>query len=124
MVGTRRIPALIWHRDSYRMAIQLIAHASIVYRRSCIYVGPDDVERNKEVTMSRQRNIINIEPSAYSKEESFITGPSTCPKCFGRGEFLPDEIGPGEYKRNPCGYCEGTGKLIAHITITWTPATK
>lgn len=70
--------------------------------------------------MSTKRTMITIEPNGRIHKEVFMSAPNICPYCSGRGGFCHDVAGGGqEFK--PCPDCEGTGEVVAMVTIDWKP---
>lgn len=70
--------------------------------------------------MSRRKEILIIEPGGRIGKEAFCTGPMVCPYCNGRGWFHTDRPEP-ERERETCPDCEGSGEVIALVTIDWKP---
>jgi len=69
--------------------------------------------------MSNRKEMIVIEPDARIRKEVFCTKPMTCPYCNGRGGFIRDNAyGQTE---DACPDCDGTGEVIALVTIDWKP---
>lgn len=67
--------------------------------------------------MSNKREMIILEPGVRIRKEAFCSRPMTCPYCGGRGQFFSG-IGLPEIE---CPDCEGTGEVIALVTIDWKP---
>lgn len=72
--------------------------------------------------MSRKRTIIEVEPGERIHSEAFATAPMVCPYCNGRGSFAVDRAGGAAFES--CPDCEGTGEVIALVTIDWKPNKK
>lgn len=72
--------------------------------------------------MSRKRTIIEVEPGSRIRNEAFATAPMVCPYCNGRGGFAVDRAGGAAFES--CPDCEGTGEVIALVTIDWKPNKK
>jgi excinuclease UvrABC ATPase subunit len=71
--------------------------------------------------MSKQQGIIKIEPPATgSRAETFVFSGYTCPVCNGRGGWR-DDVGHDDDKYTECDNCDGTGKVMATITCSWSP---
>lgn len=61
--------------------------------------------------------MIMLEPDGRIRKEGFCSRPMTCPYCGGKGRSfsgrgLPETV---------CPDCEGTGEVIALVTIDWKP---
>lgn len=69
--------------------------------------------------MSAKKEMIILEPEGRIHKEGFCSRPMTCPYCGERGGFIKDAPG-GSYKME-CPDCEGTGEVIALVTIDWKP---
>ncbi len=69
--------------------------------------------------MSNRKQIITIEPESRIRKEAFATSPMTCPYCRGYGGFTHDT--PDGPKLHECPDCDGTGEVIAFVTIDWKP---
>lgn len=67
--------------------------------------------------MSKRQESIIIEPGGRIHKEAFCTRPMTCPYCGGKGWFY-NGIGMPEIT---CPDCEGSGEVIAIVTIDWKP---
>ncbi len=66
--------------------------------------------------------MIIIEPDGRIRKEAFMTAPMACPYCNGRGGFSRDTAaGP---VTDCCPDCEGTGEVVAMVTIDWKPNLK
>lgn len=65
--------------------------------------------------MSKKHDMIILEPEGRVHKESFCSRPVSCPYCGGKGEFFN---GPGQ-PETICPDCEGTGEIIALVTIDW-----
>lgn len=68
--------------------------------------------------MSKRIEIIELEPGRHIRKEGFCSRPMTCPYCGGKGWFYS---GQREPETIPCPDCEGTGEVIALVTIDWKP---
>lgn len=68
--------------------------------------------------MSNRKEIIILEPDVRIHKEAFCSRPITCPYCGGRGWFDSGKLDP---ETIPCPDCEGTGEVIALVTIDWKP---
>ena len=69
--------------------------------------------------MSTQKHIIEVTPPKYEQvHERMEFRNYTCPVCNGRGGFT-EEVGHDQYQTKTCDYCEGTGKVMAEVTIKW-----
>ncbi len=66
--------------------------------------------------------MIIIEPDGRIHKEAFMTAPMVCPYCNGRGGFSRDTASGTESHR--CPDCEGTGEVVAMVTIDWRPNLK
>nr|DAV64437.1 MAG TPA: chaperone protein [Caudoviricetes sp.] len=74
--------------------------------------------------MSQFDEILTIVPKEFEEcksPETFVSKVHDCPRCNGRGYFLPTQIGYDEWQNNPCEACNGTGKIRATVTIQWSP---
>lgn len=71
--------------------------------------------------MSKKRTMIVIEPDGRIHKEAFMTAPMVCPYCNGKGWFYSGEKEP---ETIPCPDCEGTGEVVAMVTIDWKPNIK
>ncbi len=72
--------------------------------------------------MSKRKTIIEIEPDGRIHKEAFATSPMVCPYCNGRGGFAHDT--PRGQVFAHCPDCEGTGEVVAMVTIDWKPNIK
>lgn len=68
--------------------------------------------------MSKRREMIILEPSGRIHKEAFSSRPVSCPYCHGKGYFPATQRQPRE---TMCPDCEGTGEVIALVTIDWKP---
>lgn len=68
--------------------------------------------------MSKRKEMIVIEPDGRIHKEAFCTRPMICPYCGGKGWFYTLQHEP---ETVPCPDCEGTGEVIALVTIGWRP---
>lgn len=68
--------------------------------------------------MSTKKEMIILEPARRIHKEEFCSRPMTCPYCHGIGYFPPTKHQPWE---TMCPDCEGTGEVIALVTIDWKP---
>jgi len=68
--------------------------------------------------MSNRKEIIVLEPEGRIHKEAFCSKPMTCTYCGGKGYFSATDHQPWE---TVCPDCEGTGELIALVTIDWKP---
>lgn len=68
--------------------------------------------------MSRRKEMIILEPDGRIHKEAFCTRPMTCPYCGGKGWFYGDQK---DSDHIDCPDCEGTGEVIALVTIDWKP---
>lgn len=68
--------------------------------------------------MSQKREMIILEPDGRIHKEGFYSRPMTCPYCNGRGCF---DSGQREPETVVCPDCEGTGEVIAFVTVDWKP---
>lgn len=68
--------------------------------------------------MSKRKEMIVLEPDGRIHKEAFCTRPMTCPNCGGKGWFYTLQHEP---ETEPCPDCEGTGEVIALVTIDWKP---
>lgn len=68
--------------------------------------------------MSTKKEMIILEPAGRIHKEEFCSRPMTCPYCHGIGYFPPTKHQPWE---TMCPDCEGTGEVIALVTIDWKP---
>lgn len=68
--------------------------------------------------MSQRKEILILEPSGRIRKEAFCTRPMVCPYCNGRGWFHTNQQEP---ETEPCPDCQGTGEVIALVTIGWKP---
>ena len=73
--------------------------------------------------MSKKRTMIIIEPDGRIHKEAFMTAPVACPYCGGRGFFM-EQILPMVDIKKDCPDCEGTGEVVAMVTIDWKPNIK
>lgn len=72
--------------------------------------------------MSRKRTMIVIEPGCRIHREGFMTAPMVCPYCNGRGGFSHETTNGPVF--DYCPDCEGTGEVVAMVTIDWKPNIK
>lgn len=72
--------------------------------------------------MSKKRTMIVIEPDGRIHKEAFMTAPMVCPYCKGRGGFSNETANGPEF--DYCPDCEGTGEVVAMVTIDWKPNLK
>lgn len=70
--------------------------------------------------MSKKKEMIILEPEGRNLKEGFCSRPMTCPYCGGKGYFF-EGLGLPETE---CPDCEGTGEVIALVTIDWKPNKK
>lgn len=70
--------------------------------------------------MSEVKRILEITPDRKVSKESFILGDFKCPVCMGRKQFH-SEIGRDEIQSTDCSFCQGTGKLLCEVLLTWIP---
>ena len=56
--------------------------------------------------MSKKRTVIELEPEGRIHKEAFMTAPMVCPVFTN------------------CPDCEGTGEVVAMVTIDWKPNLK
>ncbi len=68
--------------------------------------------------MSTKKEMIILEPDGRIRKEGFCSRPMTCPYCHGRGYFPPTKHQPWKIT---CPDCQGTGEVIAFVTIDWKP---
>lgn len=68
--------------------------------------------------MSQRRETIILEPDNRIHKEGFCSRPMTCPYCNGRGWFYTDQPEP---ETEICPDCQGSGEVIAIVTIDWKP---
>ncbi len=68
--------------------------------------------------MSRKRTMIVVEPDGRIHKEAFMTAPMTCPYCNGRGWFYTNQQEP---ETEICPDCQGSGEVVAMVTIDWKP---
>lgn len=68
--------------------------------------------------MSKRRETIDLEPESLSQHEGFCSRPMTCPCCGGRGYHHTLQKDPETLE---CETCEGTGEVVAMVTIEWKP---
>lgn len=73
------------------------------------------------MTMSKEREIIVLEPRSRKGKEEFRSRAVSCPYCGGKGWFYSGEREP---ETMACPDCEGSGELMAVITIDWKPNKK
>lgn len=71
--------------------------------------------------MSQRRETIILEPGRRIRREGFCSRPTTCPYCSGRGWFYTNQQEP---EAEICPDCQGTGEVIAMVTIDWGPNIK
>ncbi len=72
--------------------------------------------------MSKKQTVIVIEPDGRIHKETYMTSPMECPYCNGRGGFSYDTTGGPDFAI--CPDCEGTGEVVAMVTIDWKPNIK
>ena len=72
--------------------------------------------------MSKKRTVIELEPEGRIHKEAFMTAPMLCPYCNGRGGFSHETANGPEF--DYCPDCEGTGEVVAMVTIDWKPNLK
>ena len=72
--------------------------------------------------MSKKRTMIVIAPDGRIHKEAFMTAPMVCPYCNGRGGVYHDAVSGPEFQC--CPDCEGTGEVVAMVTIDWKPNIK
>lgn len=70
--------------------------------------------------MSKKKEMIILEPEGRICKEGFCSRPMTCPYCGGKGWFY----GGRGLQETVCPDCEGTGEVIALVTIDWKPNVK
>lgn len=68
--------------------------------------------------MSKKIEAIILEPDGRIRKEEFSSHPMSCPYCGGKGWF---HSGQREPETIPCPDCEGTGEVVALVTIDWKP---
>ena len=68
--------------------------------------------------MSKKSETIILEPEERIRKEGFRSRPMTCPYCRGKGWLYSGQQDP---ETIPCPDCEGTGEVIALVTIDWKP---
>lgn len=68
--------------------------------------------------MSERKETIVLEPSGRIRKEGFCSRPMRCPYCGGKGWF---HSGSPEPETIQCPDSEGTGEVIALVTIDWKP---
>ncbi len=68
--------------------------------------------------MSKRKEMIILEPDGRIRKEAFCTHPMTCPYCGGKGWFYSGRCEP---ETIACPDCEGSGEVIALVTIDWKP---
>ena len=68
--------------------------------------------------MSKKTETIILEPDSRIRKEGFCSRPMTCPYCGGKGWFYSGEREP---ETVDCPDCEGTGEVIAFVTVDWKP---
>lgn len=71
--------------------------------------------------MSTKREMIILEPDVRIRKEGFCSRPMTCPYCGGKGWF---HSGRREPEAKTCPDCQGSGEVIALVTIDWRPHRK
>ncbi|WP_290083621.1 hypothetical protein [Paramuribaculum intestinale] len=69
--------------------------------------------------MSTMRESIMLAAPDRAGTEHYFSRPQTCRYCGGSGHFAP--YGPDD-KASICPDCNGTGKMVAVVDITWVPA--
>lgn len=75
--------------------------------------------------MSQKKDIIVLEPGKRISQEILQTNPMICPYCGGRGFFTTDSLrSPDADQIINCPDCDGTGKVVATVTIDWKPNKK
>lgn len=71
--------------------------------------------------MSKAKHVMEITPPDYGiREEREVFRGYRCPRCGGEGGFT-EQTGHDEYRTKPCGYCDGTGRVKATVTVLWRP---
>ena len=70
--------------------------------------------------MSKKKEMIILEPDGRIRKEAFCSRPMTCPYCGGKGFFMEPFLPNADIKKD-CPDCEGTGEVIALVTIDWKP---
>ena len=73
--------------------------------------------------MSKKKELIILEPDGRIRKEGFCSRPMTCPYCGGKGFFMERFLPYADIKKD-CPDCEGTGEVIALVTIDWKPNKK
>lgn len=69
--------------------------------------------------MSASRLMIDITPPVYQQKiETLYVHNFECPVCHGRGSVISSVH---EDRPETCGYCDGTGKVKARVTVEWEP---
>lgn len=69
--------------------------------------------------MSTQKHIIEVIPPKYEASVERMTFRGyRCPACggLGRHSAIADSEAP-----STCTFCDGTGKVLAAVTIRWAP---
>lgn len=67
--------------------------------------------------MSKQKHIIEVAPTRWDlPHEQMEFHNYTCPQCNGSGGFRDEQDG-----YMACSRCDGTGRLMAEVTIRWRP---
>ena len=74
-----------------------------------------------ETIMSEKKITIDVKPDGRIRKEAFMIPPMVCPYCGGKGWFYS---GKKEPETIPCPDCEGTGEVVAMVTIDWKPNIK
>lgn len=64
--------------------------------------------------------MIILEPESRIRKEGFCSRPVMCPYCGGKGFFMEPFLPHADIKKE-CPDCEGTGEVIAIVTIDWKP---
>lgn len=73
--------------------------------------------------MSKKSEIIILEPGERIRKEGFCSRPIICPRCGGKGFFMKSLLPRVDLKQD-CPDCQGTGEVIAFVTIDWKPNIK
>lgn len=68
--------------------------------------------------MSQRQTMIILNPGSRIHKEAFVAAPMACPYCGGRGWHHTGMLDP---ETEVCPDCEGTGEVIAVVTIDWKP---
>jgi hypothetical protein len=73
--------------------------------------------------MSERKHTIEISPPACfdhnGQTERYSESGFKCPRCNGRGHFMPVEVEKDRYEEVKCSSCLGTGRLRADVLIRW-----